>query len=233
MARIIPKRRLFFISAAVIGIILYAVFVYAVFPASPCTDNDSTADSNAKLVHTNILSYLEKCGDNGTENVSGVFYGSLCYPISEKNLYGTEYDFDGSEEDILKYMRSLMGGSERSEIEYGYYFTIIRNSMPVQSCWCKDERLLYTENEILSQYENGISANLLYSDGTHIGQYPDSGSDEFKYITPSLPFHTALKHIAKKHIYLLPPVILIAVSAVIYGIFFAKKNYRRIKTENG
>ena len=123
-----------------------------------------------------------------------------------KNLYGTEYDFDGSEEDILKYMRSLMGGSERSEIEYGYYFTIIRNSMPVQSCWCKDERLLYSENEILSQYENGISANLLYSDGTYIGQYPDSGSDEFKYITPSLPVHTALKHIAKNTRLILPPV---------------------------
>ena len=150
----------------VIGIILSVVLLrYTYYTAYilvgdidgyGCTGCErSTANSNAKLVYTNIATYMTKCEVNNVIINDGIYCGSLSYSPQEETYYRNYYEYallDGSEEDALNFMRSLMGSSRQGA---GYFYIMVKDGLPLQSYWSKDEKLLYYKERLTSALESG------------------------------------------------------------------------------
>ncbi len=244
MTRIIPRRKGHFVMFLIVGIVLTILLSYytSYFACELVYDTGciggmlSAANSNAKLVFTNFCTYETKCEAEGKVIKDGIYSGSLSYP-DEYESYYRSYDalYDGSEEDILKAMRRLMGGS--TERDYGYFSVIVIKGKPVQSFWCSDERLLYCTESLAKQYDNITSENenvSFYAGGAAAGGYPVYNTDyktkPSKGYTSSLPasiiFGDAVKAMAYAVIIFSPLLLLLAVPVLIHS-FYTKDEYRQ------
>ena len=194
MTRIIPRRKKHIVPLTVLGIILSVVLLqftsYIAYLAvdggygcAGCERN--TSNSNAKLVFTNFCTYMTKCEENNVTVNDGIYCGSLTYSDAEEEYYGNYYTdalLDGSEDDILKFMRCLMGGS-RSGL--GYFCMIVKDGKPFQSFWCKDEKLLEYKDYLaeLSESipeEERYDGAAFYTGGAITGGYPTFNLDHKK-----------------------------------------------------
>ncbi|UKI17227.1 MAG: hypothetical protein L6V87_05405 [Ruminococcus sp.] len=118
MTRIIPRRNGHFIIFYIIGIVLFLLLSYYTSFAYELVDDTgsvggmlSVTNSNAKLVFTNFCTYEAKCEAESNAIGDGIYSGSLSYSDGFEDYYRNyEAFYDGSEEDILKTMRHLMGG---------------------------------------------------------------------------------------------------------------------------
>ena len=244
MTRIIPRRKGHFVIFLIVGIFLTFLLSYytSYFACELVYDTGcnggmlSAANSNAKLVFTNFCTYETKCEAEGNAIKDGIYSGSLSYP-NEYESYYRSYDalYDGSEEDILKTMRRLMGGSTKKR--YGYFSVIVIKGKPVQSFWCSDERLLYCTESLAKQYDSITSENEIvsfYAGGAVAGGYPVYNTDyktkPSKGYTSSLPasiiFGDAVKAMAYAVIIFSPLLLLIAVPVFIHR-FYTKDEYRQ------
>lgn len=245
MTRMIPRRKKHIIPLTVIGIILFLVllpytdyFGYGLLTPYVCTGcEQGTANSNAKLVYTNFATYMTKCEVNNVIINDGIYCGSLSYSPREESYY-LNYSresalLDGSEEDALNFMRSLTGSLRQGA---GYFYIMVKDGLPLQSYWSKDEKLLYYKERLTSILESGTATNTLYMDGTVAGGYPIETVD---YITKPpghtspLPIQLILRQKAEKFViyssYILilfsPLIIMLAVSLFVHR-FYTAKEYR-------
>ncbi|MGN0638306.1 MAG: hypothetical protein ACI4J0_08035 [Huintestinicola sp.] len=153
MTRVIPRRKKHIIPLTVIGIILFVVllpfteyFGYGLIDPYGCSGCErGTANSNAKLVYTNFATYMTKCEVKKNVIISdGVYSGSLAYSTWEESNYRNYYEYallDGLEEDIVKFLRCLMGGTEKSG-NYGYFCVIVKDGKVSESRFSVSRRLL-------------------------------------------------------------------------------------------
>lgn len=239
----------------VIGIILSVVLLrYTYYTAYMlvgdidgygCTGCErSTANSNAKLVYTNFATYMTKCEGKDVIINDGIYFGSLAYSSREETYYRNYQKnalLDGSEEDIVKFLRCLMGGTEKSR-NYGYFCVIVKNGEPFQSFWCKDEKLLYYKDNFAAIVESipeeeRYDGAAFYTGGAITGGYPTYNTDyktkpPLGHISP-LPIQLILREKAEKFavysayvlIIFSPLIILLAVSLFVHR-FYTAKEYR-------
>lgn len=192
MTRIIPRRKNHIIPLIVIGIILSVVllpytdyFGYGLIDPYVCIGCErGTANSNAKLVYTNFATYMTKCEVKNVNINDGIYFGSLSYSSREETYYRNYYEYallDGSEEDIVKFLRCLMGGTEKSG-NYGYFCVIVKDGKPFQSFWCRDEKLLYYKDNFAAIVESipeeeRYDGAAFYTGGAITGGYPTYNID--------------------------------------------------------
>lgn len=247
MTRIIPRRNGHFIIFFIIGIVLslllsyYASFAYELVDDTGSVGGMlSVTNSNAKLVFTNFCTYEAKCEAESNAIGDGIYSGSLSYSDGFEDYYRNyEAFYDGSEEDILKTMRHLMGGG--GEKRYGYFSVVVKKGKPVQGFWCIDEKLLYYTESLAKQYESLASEKecaAFYTGGAVTGGYPIYNTD-YKtkpsggYIS-SLPARMVLSDaangIVKVIVYAVmifsPLLLMLAVSVFIHR-FYTKDEYRQ------
>ena len=239
----------------VIGIILSVVLLrYTYYTAYilvgdidgyGCTGCErSTANSNAKLVYTNFATYMTKCeAKNNVIINDGIYCGSLSYSPREESYY-LSYSresalLDGSEEDVLKFMRSLTGSSRQGA---GYFCVIVKDGEPLQSFWCKDEKLLYYKDNFAAivesiPMEERYDGAAFYTGGAITGGYPTYNTD-YKTKPPlghtsPLPIQLLLREKAEKFVkysaYILiifSPLIILLAAALYIHRFYTAKEYR-------
>ena len=201
-----------------------------------------TANSNAKLVYTNFATYMTKCEEKNVNINDGIYFGSLSYSSREETYYRNYYEyalFDGSEEDVLKSMRRLMGGSHQNS---GYFCVIVKDGEPLQSFWCKDEKLLYYKDNFAAIVESipeeeRFDGAAFYTGGAITGGYPTYNIDHktkppLGHTSP-LPIQIILRDTAEELVtyfaYALiifsPFIIMLAVSLFVHR-FYNTKEYR-------
>lgn len=252
MTRIIPRRKKHIIPLTVIGIILSVVllpyteyFWYVLIDPYVCSGcEQGTANSNAKLVYTNFITYKTNCEANNITVNDGIYFGNLSYPSWEESNYRNYYEYallDGSEEDIVKFLRCLMGGTEKSG-NYGYFCVIVKDGEPFQSFWCRDEKLLYYKDNFAAIVESipeeeRYDGAAFYTGGAITGGYPTYNIDHktkppLGHTSP-LPIQIILRDTAKEFVtyfaYALiifsPLIILLLVSLFVHR-FYTAKEYR-------
>lgn len=251
MTRIIPRRKKHIIPLIVIGIILSVILVpyteyfwYVLIDPYVCSGCErGTANSNAKLVYTNFATYMTKCEVKNVIINDGIYFGSLAYSSPEETYYRNYYEYallDGSEEDIVKFLRCLMGGTEKSG-NYGYFCVIVKGGEPIQSFWCRDEKLLYYKDnfaaivEIIPDKERYDGA-AFYTGGAITGGYPTYNIDHKTKPplghTSHLPIQIILRDTAEEFVtyfaYALiifsPLIILLLVSLFVHRYYTPSEN---------
>lgn len=248
----IPRRKKHIFPLTVIGIILVLIllpytnyFAYVLIDPYVCIGCErGTANSNAKLVYTNFATYLTKCEEKKTININdGIYFGTLSYSPRKEAYYRNYYEYallDGSEEDIVKFLRCLMGGTERSG-NYGYFCVIVKDGTPFQSFWCRDEKLLYYKDNFAAIVESipaekRYDGAAFYTGGAITGGYPTYNIDHKTKPslgrTSHLPIHIILRDTAKKFVayfaYALiissPLIILLLVSLFVHRYYTTGEN---------
>lgn len=106
-------------------IIITLVFgIVLIKNADDDSENNSIADSNARLVYSNALRYCVQCIANGKNVTDGEYTGDLSSKLST-------YSFDGTKEDLDEYLSHMIGGNE----ETGFFKITIKNGIPESVQW--------------------------------------------------------------------------------------------------
>lgn len=131
-----------------------------------------------------------------------------------------------------------MGGSEKSR-NYGYFCVIVKNGEPVQSFWCKDEKLLYYKDNLAAIVESipeeeRYDGAAFYTGGDITGGYPTYNIDHKTKpplgLTSPLPIQIILRDTAEEFVtyftYVLiifsPLIILLLVSLFVHRFYTPK-----------
>ncbi|MCM1525137.1 MAG: hypothetical protein NC120_11850 [Ruminococcus sp.] len=196
------------------------------------------ANGDAKVLYTNISTYLTKTeaknGKESTENISGVFTGSL--KTSGTPETAPNASFDGSPEDIDCFLKAMMGRDSSS-----FYYVCIKKGVPVQTYWSKHKSLIKYAEKLTRDIENDTRTENAYIGGYVLGGFP---TEIRKYGVPTPPYTeaetrlnavcSAERMITEQTEYFLtvwPPLIVISVIYILISRFtdFGRKRLRKAR----
>ena len=123
-----------------------------------------TANSNAKRVFTNTVTYVTKAGMNDDKMEDGAYYGVLYNKDHDRINCG----YTGTSDDLQNALCEWMGGSLHE-----YYFVVIKDGYPVYAAWSGNFHLLEYVKTFTNMIENGEPPEVC--ERSNSGSVKDSG----------------------------------------------------------
>ena len=230
MTQIVPARKKRIAPFIVILILLYIIARYDIEFMQPCQGcMKGTANSNAKLVYTNSITYITKTEASKHKLNDGVYTG--CLTINHKDKAdldeyncGTKINdpdaYDGTAETFELFLKTVIGYDSK---DAGYYYVMIREGIPVQAYWSKNKSLLDYERKLTDDLNCGTASERIYIGGSLVGGYPveiitytektPPYSEKFQKLNTAYgiknDIHSFYAYNIKPLFYALPPVIAI------------------------
>ena len=228
MTQIVPARKKRIAPFIVILILLYIIARYDIEFMQPCQGcMKGTANSNAKLVYTNSITYITKTEASKHKLNDGVYTG--CLTINHKDKAdldeyncGTKINdpdaYDGTAETFELFLKTVIGYDSK---DAGYYYVMIKDGIPVQAYWSKNKSLLDYERKLTDDLNCGTASEKIYIGGNLVGGYPveiitytektPPYSEEFQRLNAAYDLkngvHNFYAYNIKPLFYALPPVI--------------------------